>query len=335
VLEDRASEHDDVGAEAALILLEYNRLNPLEAILEHARSGSGPWRAVAARAAVAPKHALLRRTFLEDPDERVRRAALHAALQARDPGDLEALLEAARLDPDPLSRSVATRAVGAIGSQQAVLRLKDRWARADETVRQEIIEAWAMPGAFAEGGERELVRIAETETGGVAIAAAHALYRNSASFRRLGAQVLARAIENGTRAERRLAIQLASFADDDLGKAVVKAEKDSDVFVRVMALAKLLGSPEHKARARGELQSLAQKTGTEAIQARAALAAAGDITVKAKLNEQLASKSAEKRKAAARGLLRLGQYPDVATALGDGNPDVRTSVACSILASRT
>jgi hypothetical protein len=225
--------------------------------------------------------------------------------------------------------------MGAIGSEQAVLRLKDRWVRADETVRKEIVEAWAMPGALTNGGERELVRIAETETGGVAIAAAHALYRNSKPFRELGAQVLGRAISDGTRGERRLAIQLATFANDDLGKAIVKASKDADTFVRVMALAKLLGAPEEQASARSELQELAKKPGNEAVQARAALAAAGDTSIIAALNDQLSSKSAEQRKAAARALLRLGQYPDVATALGDESPDVRTSVACNILASRT
>lgn len=334
VLKDRASQPDDAGAEAALILLEFNQLSPDRAVHEYVQSSNGPWRAVAARATVDPKYAPLRRKFFEDPDERVRRAALQAALEAKDRADLESLLEASRLDPDVLSRSFATRAVGSIGSEQAVLRLKDRWARASETVREEIIEAWAMPNAFHHGGERELVRIAETETGSVAIAAAHALYRNSDASRELGAQVLARAISEGTRYERRLALQLASFADDDLGKAITKASHDSDVFVRVMALAKLLSVPKEKAHAQRELQKIARKPGNEAVQARAALAAAGDTSIIGELNQQLGDKSAEKRKLAARALLRLGQYPDVATALGDGNPDVRTTVACNVLASR-
>ena len=199
-----------------------------------------------------------------------------------------------------------------------------------------LLKPWlSRGGAFAAGGERELVRIAETETGTVAIAAAHALYRTSNEFRGLGAQVLARTISDGTRAERRLALQLASFAEDDLGKAIIEASKDSDDYVKVMAFAKLILVPRQTERARAALRKLASKPGNQAIQARAALAAAGDTTVIPKLNEQLQSKSAQKRKLAARALLRLGQYPDVATALGDNNPDVRTSVACNVLASKS
>jgi hypothetical protein len=157
------------------------------------------------------------------------------------------------------------------------------------------------------------------------------LYRHGGEFKELGVQVLARAIGDGTRAERRLAIQLATF--DDFGKAVVEASKDSDVFVRVIALAKLLTVDAEKARAQAELRKLARQPGNEAVQARAALATAGDGSVIPQLLTQLKSESAEKRKLAARALLRLRRYPDVATALGDANPDVRTSVACSVLAS--
>src|SRR5690606_12636981 len=246
VLEDRATRPDDAGAEAALILLEFNRVDKTRAISEHAESASGSWRAVAARASVAPAHALLRRKFFEDPDERVRRAALHAALSARAPGDLAELLEAARLDPDPLSRSLATRAVGSIGGKDAVLRLGDRWARADEDVRAVIIEAWAMPRALQSGGERELVRVAETETGQLALAAAHALFRVSHEFKKLGAQVLARAIADGTRQERQLAIRLASVDDPELRPAVITASKDADPYVKLMAHAKLVTLPEHR-----------------------------------------------------------------------------------------
>ncbi len=332
VLEDRSSRLDDAGAEAALILLEYHRMNPKDAIARYAESASGSWRAVAARAAGAPTYALLRRQFFRDPDERVRRAALHAALEARDEGDLRELLEVARLDPDVLSRSLATRAVGAIGGSDAVLRLKDRWTRAAPDVREVIIEAWALPGAFRSGGERELVRVAETETGPVAIAAAHALYQRSRQYKQLGAQVLARAIADGTQGERQLAIRLASVEDDTLRKAIVQASTDEDPFARVMAHAKLVTLDRYRQASLAALQRLARAKGNEAIQARAALAAAGDASVSSALLEQLKSKSAEQRKLAAQGLLRLGRYSEVATALGDENPDVRTQVACNVLA---
>jgi HEAT repeat protein len=82
------------------------------------------------------------------------------------------------------------------------------------------------------------------------------------------------------------------------------------------------------------LRQLAKAEDSSGVQARAALAAAGDPGVVSALNVQLKSPNAEYRKLAARGLLRLGRYPDLATALGDESPDVRTAVACNVLAFR-
>ncbi len=331
VLEDRSTHADDAGAEAALILLEMNRLQPSEAVRRHAESASGSWRAVAARASFAPPHALLRRQYFRDPDERVRRAALSAALIAKDPGDLSELLEAARLDPDDLSRSLATRAVGAIGGRDAVLRLEDRWTRAASEVRAVILEAWAMPASFKAGGEQRLLRVAETETGELGIAAAHALFQSRGEHEELGAQIIARAVAEGTRGERQFAIRLASIEHAELLAAVEKASKDEDPYVRVMAHAKLVMRPSNREASLGELRKLAKSKGNEAVQARGALAAAGDTSVAPALRLQLVDKSTEHRKLAARGLLRLGLYPEVATALGDESPDVRTAVACNVL----
>ena len=331
VLEDRSTHADDAAAEAALILLEMNRIQPGEAVRRYADSASGSWRAVAARASFAPPHARLRRQYFRDPDERVRRAALSAALIARDPGDLPELLEAARLDPDDLSRSLATRTVGAIGGRDAVLRLDDRWTRAGSEVRAVILEAWAMPASFSSGGEQHLLRVAETEKGELAIAAAHALYQSDSEHKDLGAQILARAVAEGTRSERQFAIRLASVEHAELLSAVEKASKDEDPYVRVMAHAKLVLLPKHRQASLDELRKLAKLKGNEGVQARGALAAAGDASIKPALLQQLGDKSAEHRKLAARGLLRLGLYPEVATALGDESPDVRTAVACNVL----
>lgn len=334
VLQDRSTRPDDIGAEAALILLEANRLRPNQAVHDYAESSSGAWRAVAARASFGPSHGLLRRQFFQDPDERVRRAALQAALVAKDPADLPELLEAARLDPDSLSRSQATRAAGAIGGKDTVLRLVDRFARADGDVRMVIVEAYAMPASFSAGGEAQLVKIAETEKGELAIAAASELFRQSSEFKELGAQVIARAVADSTRAERQYAIRIASVDHPEMLKAIEAASKDDDPYVRVMAHAKLVLLDGHKAKSLAELKKLAQSKGADGVQARAALAAAGDESVVPQLKDQLGSRNAEHRKLAARGLLRLGIYPEVATLLGDENPDVRTAVACNVLAFR-
>ncbi|HLV21367.1 MAG TPA: hypothetical protein VKZ49_10805, partial [Polyangiaceae bacterium] len=82
-LEDRAARGDDGAAEAALSLLEIGGLDRRQAVERYAEASSGAFRAVAARAAVAPGLGPLRRRFFVDPDERVRRAALRAAAEAR------------------------------------------------------------------------------------------------------------------------------------------------------------------------------------------------------------------------------------------------------------
>ncbi|MEI9947665.1 MAG: hypothetical protein WDO74_01450 [Pseudomonadota bacterium] len=128
-IERRARADDDVAAELTLILLEMHAAEQAQLLNRYARSPSGAWRAVAARAAQGPIDADMRKAFFVDPDERVRRAAFATALDVRDAGELEALLEAARVDPDPQSQSLAIRAAGAIGGERAVLSLKDLWAR--------------------------------------------------------------------------------------------------------------------------------------------------------------------------------------------------------------
>jgi HEAT repeat protein len=335
VLQERAERPDDVGAEAALILLEQNRVEPMRAVAAHKENGSGAWRALAARAALSPKHALLRREFFQDPDQRVRRAALHAALLVRDPHDLAELLEAARLDPDPLSRSLATRAAGAVGGKEVVSRLRDRWERAEHDVRLTIIEAWAMPGAFQAGGEQQLLRVAEGEPGEIGIAAAHALYRESREHRDTGVAVLARAVVDGTRSERRLAIQLAAFAEDPLKEAIKRAAKDTDVYVRLMAFARMLDDNTERAAALKALHVIAKSTEPAGLQALAALAAAGDAAVADALQKALSRKNSEERVLVARSLIRLGRYASVATLLADDDPDVRTRVACNVLMAET
>jgi len=332
VLEARAEQADDAAAEATLTLFELGRRDGGELVRRHRDASSGAWRAVAARAATGKEHALLRRKLFLDPDERVRRSALRAAVEARSTDDLEPALEAARLDPDPVSKGHATRAVGAIGGERAVLALRDHWERADETTRITIIDAWAMPASFSAGGEHQLVTLAENKQGILALTAAHALVRTRGRFAASGLAALIRAVAQGTEAERRLAIQLVPSSDKDALAAIEKATKDSDREVKVMALARLAGEAAHKQKAVEGLRELAKKDDDLGLQARAALAAAGDAGVKKQLTDLLGAPKARSRTVAARGLLSLGDFANAATALADDDPGVRTAVACAILA---
>ncbi|MFO0566075.1 MAG: hypothetical protein U0263_10465 [Polyangiaceae bacterium] len=334
VLEARADQADDAAAEATLTLLALGRRNPNDLVKKYRDSSSGAWRAVAARAASAKELGPVRRKFFLDPDERVRRAALSAAIEARSSDDLDAALEAARVDPDGVSRGHATRTVGAIGGERAVLALADHWARADELTRITILDAWSMPASFSAGGEHQLTTVAETKQGTLAITAADALIRAHGRYATSAEQVLINAVSQGTESERRLAIQLVSLSDPDAIAALEKATKDPDKEVKVIALARLAGAPQHKSRVVDGLRELAKKDDPLGLQARAALARAGDTGVKKQLAELLSSPKAHTRTVAARGLLDLGDYPNAATALADDDPAVRTAVACDVLARR-
>ena len=256
-----------------------------------------------------------------------------AAAEAASPDDLEAVLEAARLDPDTLSRSLAVRAAGAIGGHRATLALKDYWPRAAETTRLMIVEGWALPAASRAGGRERLIWAAETQSALPAIAAAGALVRLGGTTAALGAAVLARAIKDGTQAERRLAIRLGDLADQAVLGATKAAAKDNDRKARVMALARLVGVERERLAAITGLRELSKGKDRIAVQARAALAAAGDSSILPQLLTQVQRGSSHQRRVAALGLLELGRLSSAATALADDDPAVRTAVACSVVSA--
>lgn len=330
-LEERAARPDDVGGEAALVLLEEHRISAADAVSRYAESASGAWRAVAARAATGQGDGELRRRFMADPDERVRRAALTAAADARERFDLETLLESARLDPDSLARSLATRAAGAIGGERAVLALVDQWARADDPTRLALVDAWAMPASWASGGERELRALAEGQPSLPSIAAAAALVRLGSGGAGAARAALARAISTGTLAERGLAIRLAPLDDPAVRTALDAAAGDPEPEIQVAAATRQLELPSSRERALALLNALARGEGAAALSARAALASAGRREVRPALLGQLGSKIPDARRRAALGLLALEDWSSAATALGDDDPAVRAAAACAVL----
>lgn len=332
-LRQRAEVHDDPGAEAMLALLAVRDAEPSTLVTRYARETDPAWRAVAARAAIDKRDTLARRAWFVDPDERVRRSALEAALFAPDPLDLDLLLESFRLDPDPLSRSLAARAAGAIGGEPAVLGLKDRFARADEGGRLTLVEAWAMPAAYESGGARELRIVAEAGAGLVSIAAADALLRSGDNDGSL-VGLLVTAIDHGSEDERRLAVRLAPTGEPRVLAALDRARKDENVEVRVIALARLLGVAARATEASKGLREMAAKKDGTADEARAALAAFGDRSVVSSLVEQSQKGEPWQRGRSAVALFRLGETVPAAKVLADADPGVRIRVSCGILAAR-
>jgi hypothetical protein len=175
-LETLARREGDVGAAATLALLETTPgdKDGQRRLQRYGASPNALWRAVAARAAVGEELGPARRTFYTDGDERVRLAALRAALERGDHTDRRSLLEAARLDPNPLARVAS--------SARRYRRWRDRPRAARSTgkpTRASPVDRGRMgpKGGAAAGGLRELIRVAETERGSPPIEAGWVLLR--------------------------------------------------------------------------------------------------------------------------------------------------------------
>lgn len=356
-LEKRASGSDEVAAVAALVLLEEGLTSRKEAAeraleVERADGGAaggagvalGAWRAVRARTLTQKEDGGARRKLMLDSEQEVRVAAIRAALDAADEADMEALIEAGRLDPHPVSRTLAIRAIGAIGGERAVLALKDMWALADEPKRQVIVVAWAMPPSLEAGGRRELTLVAEGETGAPAIAAAIALVRAGGVGVASANSVIARAIASGSTRDRVYALSASPLGSDEVRQAIVKAQGDSDDAVSVAALARRVETPgewrsKESSTERGAAIAKLLKIAREAPdaprgeRAKGALARARVGAVRSMLERDAQSKSEGVRLQAGQHLVSLRELARASALAADPEPRVRTAVSCAILRS--
>jgi hypothetical protein len=356
-LADREGTHDAAGAEAALERVESGSVGAGSA-REHLGDADDAWRAVGARGLVRrDDDAETRARAFLDPSPAVRRAALHAAAIAMDPRDAEHLAEVARLDPDPVVRTDATRALGAIGGTLAFAKLRDLWAAVDEPQREDIAAAYAAEATWAAGGQDELRVLIASEHGAAAIEAAGAILRGSlrdAAIDAAAAALLARTIWSGplhgetsgtpsSKASRRdrlhavaVVPSVRSARSAPIFDALRAASKDDDAAVRVAVLARLASSRPDRAAAIEALEGLAAPkpelaATPTASQAKLALAEAGDLRVQAWIEADLVAHDAATRLAAATALAALGRAARAAPLLADGDPGVRTRAACTVL----
>ena len=328
------SGFDDSAATAELLLVETGLLNPDGLTERYANSKSPAWRALAARSAVTEDSLPLRPIFYRDADPSVRRAALRAAIKVPNSPELQELLEVARLDPDPLNRSLAARAAGRIGGEPAVVGLADLWSRADGPGRVAIVDGLSAPETFSAGGATELRRVIESGPSLAAVTAAAALAdRGDPGQRGLALSVLEGTIRDGDPKEQKAALQIAPLTDPELLAAVVDASKDSDSLVRVAALSRLATVKNRRSDALGSLRELAKSGEDVAVQARSALARAKDPSVTPALEQALQAPSAQERERAALDLIQLDELPRAAVELADRSPSVRIRIACAILAA--
>lgn len=348
VLDDPMAERsesntDEVAAAAALVRLESGRLAPDDARALATRPSVSPaWRAVETRALLRPEDGPERRARFLDGDQDIRVAALHAAADAGDVADTEALLEAARLDPHPLARSLAVRAIARTATgERAVLALHDLWIRADDSTRQAIADAWATERTIDAGGRRELLWAAEHGKGADAIAAAAALSRWKGEGWDQAIGVLTRAIESGPTSDRVFAIGVAPTHEEPIETALRKAIGDKDDAVVVAVAWRLLSGvgrevPEEKDRKAlvAKLMEYAKSPVTRGFQAQKALARAGVREVLPFLDKQVSLKDTRARETTGVAYVDLKELGKAAVFVADEDLGVRAAVACAIIEAR-
>ncbi len=330
----RMQTHDAAGAEGALARIEAHMLS-LDDVRSFASDPDGSWRAVGVRALVRPEDRAPRLRALLDPDPRVRRQAARASRDAGDLADLSVLAEAARVDPEPIVRTEAVRAIAALPptpSGQTANTLRDLWTVGDDGLREDIALAWASPGVWSSGGQQALRTLIASDHGPGVIEGAAAVLRHhdaNAETRQAAVGQIARSIEAGSRSTRLQALAEAPLDVRELLDAVRAAARDDDREVRVAALARLLETNDGSART--ELEALAQPGAPTARRARFALASAGDRRVQAWIEQDLAAPSAADRLGAATALASLDVPARGAPLLADADVSVRVRAACTIL----
>ena len=363
-IEARAKGTDDLAAAAARTRLEEGRLSPDDARELASRPGLGPvWRTVETRALIRAGDGPARRARFVDGDQEIRAAALRASADAGDADDTDALLDAARLDPYPLARTLAVRAVAKTGSgeratsgsgeratsgsgeratsgsgSRAVLALRDLWTQADQDLRQSIADAWGTERHIDAGGRRELFWAAEHARGSAAIAAAGALSRWKGEGWDEAIGVLTRAIKDGPTIDRIFAIGIAPAHEPPIDEALRAAVNDKDDAVAVAAAWRQLSGigrdvPETKDRKAivARLLELAKSPTTRGFQAQKALARAGERGVLPFLDKQIGLADTRARETTGVAFVDLRETAKAVGFVADADVGVRAAVACAIL----
>jgi hypothetical protein len=325
-LKDVAQGSSEFAAAAALALIDAGYSPGGEPSDPVARA------AVEARQALGPDAGLRRRALMLHGDAGVRRAALSAALAMSDPADVPALTEAGRLDPDPEARVIAIRALGHIGGRAALRSLADLYVSADREGRQAILHAWSLPPSFGAGGQHELEDLTRG-TSETSVLAASALYGSDPGENVLVTAALVRGIESRVPSVRLLALYVAPWSLEGVRAALVAAREHTDPATRVLALLRAVEAGALDAPGSQALEQLGADDRTPVgVVARAALARAGNGSIKPKLRADLGAQQADRRTLAALSLLSLEDWAGAASALGDDSPSVRRAVACQVLA---
>jgi hypothetical protein len=346
-LSTRMAIHDAAGAAAALARLDARGWD-LDDARQHAGDADPAWRAVGARALVRAVDRHARLLALVDGSPAVRREAARAAGDARDAADVRPLSEVARLDPEPIVRTQAVRAMAALSGGEVADALRDLWAGGDDGLREDIALALSSPPLWGSAGREALRGLVASGHGPGAIEGAAAVLRHpdaGPELTSLAVGRLVQAVQSGSRVTRLQAIAQASLDRPELLDAVRTCAHDDDLEVRIGALTRLAGrarsgaadtrAAADAADATTALEALARPESDFGPQARFALGGAlpgtGDRRIQAWLEQDLASASPAERLGAATALANLGVSARAATLLADGDPSVRDRAACTLM----
>jgi len=343
VLSRRMELGDSVSGEAALVRVEAGALSD-GAARDHAHSADDSWRAVAMWGMTRRDDHEVRMRGLTDGSPLVRRSALHAIAERDDPAEFATVFDAARLDPEPLVRSAAVRVLARMSGapQDLALRLRDLWTSSDESLREDLVIAFASPAILGAGGVEALAHLLQTTEGSDAVTIAGVILGSRVedlALRAAATGVLVSAIKHGARNGRIHAIAVAPLAHGVGGGRPVAAETTlfvdalreashaDDVDVRLAALGRL-SSPSvsmavpaaDRDQAIKALEGMAAPDALATVQssrARLSLAEARDLRVQAWVEGDLGSKDAFARLSAADALAALGRAARAAPLLAD------------------
>lgn len=362
-LESRAETRDPVALASLRLLVEEDVLSPGDTS-RFEKDPDPAYRALAARRLTGSDDGDARKASLLAREALAREMAALAAGDGATLGELDALFEAARVDPDDEVRHLALRAAidavarkkkavleglqgdaddddkrAAAAGKLALDRLRDAWTSGGKGLRDDAASGF-VASPFYELGGRDALR-ARLGEGPDRLLVASAILRMGEQrkdaedlFLRQNAQgVAVSALRDGSTIERSFAVVLVRPEGDGL-EALRGAARDADRDVALSALGKLLRVPSDEAKARVELVRAAGAKDdlVHAPRARGILAGARYMPIQLWLEEQAGRKEIGLKIRAAAGLAALGRVARAAPLLADDDPTVRSRTACLVLA---
>jgi len=222
--------------------------------------------------------------------------------------------------------------LGDMGNFESLLEARDLWDKMTELSRLAYLQALAEPLARKHGGDAILTRIMDSDESLEGVVAASLLARPGSPASGFAASRLLRALHEGTRSEKLLALVTLPPGNPEVQRAMLELAQSDDVFLRTAALELLLKSATHADQALKRLHTIAASKDADAYEASRVLALRGDEPSIVRVERQLGAPHAADRLGAARLLLKIKRWTGVARALTDDHPAVRLAMACDVWA---